>query len=457
MARNKGTFSYAANYEVKMQAALDPRVVVEKKSDLIAKDTWPYDGDTIYLYKGLLVAVEQEQSVYMLVDVSKVLSTDYSGWLRVDAGNAEQVEVVDNLTSDATNKALSAKQGKTLKGLVDGKADLENGKIKLSQLPDVVMGQVLFGGVITSVDVSLLAAVTPSNNFKTKYNLSGTTISVSIADASTYEGVYFIIHGTLENETVLGIEKVSAGDWILSTGGSWAKIDNTDAVASVAGLMGAITASDLAEKLSEDGITNELAKKSETVSDVVAKADQTVISVTKDTTDTRKVIVAPGISLINAIADASTAKNNAAQALGLSQQNETNIANINLILNGNNNPDDDIPDSKGLITRLEEVETLTGTPGSDYDKGTFLSRLDALEELVTGGENDGEGDGDQTLLQKVNQNKLDITALESTVYGNATDNTVGLTTKVTTLMGADTVEGSVDYKIKQAFAWVDVS
>ena len=39
MARNKGTFSYAANYEVKMQAALDPRVVVEKKLELITKDT----------------------------------------------------------------------------------------------------------------------------------------------------------------------------------------------------------------------------------------------------------------------------------------------------------------------------------------------------------------------------------------------------------------------------------
>lgn len=33
---------------------------------------------------------------------------------------ASTADIVDNLTSDATNKALSAKQGKVLKGLVDG-------------------------------------------------------------------------------------------------------------------------------------------------------------------------------------------------------------------------------------------------------------------------------------------------------------------------------------------------
>lgn len=445
MARVKGTFSYAANYEVKMQAALDPRVVVEKKSDLVNKETWPYDGDTIYLYKGLLVAVEQEQSVYMLVDVSKVLSTDYSGWLRVDAGNAEQVEVVDNLTSDAANKALSAKQGKALKGLIDGKADLENGKIKESQLPDTVLGQLLFGGVILPG-----GTIQATDSFIEKF---GETSSITKEDCSKYEQVYFIVGSDVHNITIIDVQNVSSGDWIISTGSHWIKIDNTDAVASVAGLMGVITASDLAEKLSEDGITNELAKKAETVSDVVAKADQTVISVTKDTTDTRKVIVAPGTTLTTAIADASQAKTDASQALGLSQQNETNIANINLILNGNNNPNDDIPDQKGLITRLTAVETLAGTPGVGYDKGTFLSRLDSLESLVTGGEGGDDGNADQTLLQKVSANTLAISGLQS-VVGNATS---GLVLAVNTLTADENTVGSVDYKITEALKWTTVN
>lgn len=114
MARNKGNFIFAANFQVKMQEALDPRVVVSAKADLINKETWPYDGDTIYLYNGLIVGVAEEKSAYMLVDITKVTESDYSGWVRIDAGAAVQVEVVDNLESDASDKALSAKQGKVL-------------------------------------------------------------------------------------------------------------------------------------------------------------------------------------------------------------------------------------------------------------------------------------------------------------------------------------------------------
>ena len=119
MARNKGTFNFAANFQVKMQEALDPRVVVSAKADLINKETWPYDGDTIYLYNGLIVGVAEEHAAYMLIDIAKVTESDYSGWIRIDAGAAAQVEIVDNLESDAADKALSAKQGKVLMGEIN--------------------------------------------------------------------------------------------------------------------------------------------------------------------------------------------------------------------------------------------------------------------------------------------------------------------------------------------------
>lgn len=114
MARNKGTFNFAANFQVKMQEALDPRVVVSAKADLINKETWPYDGDTIYLYEGLIVGVAAEKSAYMLVDAAKITETDYSGWQRIDGGAAKQVEVIDGLESDSAAAALSARQGKVL-------------------------------------------------------------------------------------------------------------------------------------------------------------------------------------------------------------------------------------------------------------------------------------------------------------------------------------------------------
>lgn len=118
MARNKGTFAFAANFEVKAQEALDPRVVVDSKADLINKETWPYDGETIYLYNGLIVAVVADKSMYMLIDKAKVLETDYSGWKQLDVSAAQTVEIIDKLTSQSTTAALSANQGRILDGKI---------------------------------------------------------------------------------------------------------------------------------------------------------------------------------------------------------------------------------------------------------------------------------------------------------------------------------------------------
>lgn len=118
MARNKGTFGFAANFEVKAQEALDPRVVVDSKADLINKETWPYDDETIYLYNGLIVAVVADKSMYMLIDKTKVLEADYSGWKQLDVSAAQTVEIIDNLTSQSTTAALSANQGRILDGKI---------------------------------------------------------------------------------------------------------------------------------------------------------------------------------------------------------------------------------------------------------------------------------------------------------------------------------------------------
>lgn len=369
MARNKGTFQFAANFEVKAAAALDPRVAVATKAELIAKETWPYDGDTIYLYKGILVSVQEENAVYMLVDTAKILSADYSGWLRVDAGNAEQVEIVDNLTSDATDKALSAKQGKVLMGKIDGvKAKLVNiytykgSKDTYAELPsDAVAG-----------DVWNVVEAHEGHPAGTNYAWTGTEwdpLAGSI-DLSNY-------YNKSEVDAAIEVEADRAK-------GEEARLE---------GLIGGnATLAQEAKNLATDN---------------------------KSTLDSLSVTV----------------------------------GNINLTLNGNDNDEDDIPNQLGLVGRLEAVEELIGEPTEDDKTKTMLTRLSALEELVTGGEG-GEGGEDQTLLQKVNQNTLDITALETTVYGE--DKKSGLVKAVETLNGASTVVGSVDYKIEQAFAWTEV-
>lgn len=151
--------------------------------------------------------------------------------------------------------------------LLANKADLEDGKIIAAQLPDYILGQMLFGGTIESGTATQMT-VTPTANLlnkigKTDSDLTNGNLTIQNTSYETYEGVYFISSINFGNTNVLNIPDVRIGDWIISTGTSWRKVDNTDAVSSVAGLTGVITASALAEKLAETGDANELALKSE--------------------------------------------------------------------------------------------------------------------------------------------------------------------------------------------------
>lgn len=356
MARNKGTFQFAANFEVKAAAALDPRVAVATKAELIAKETWPYDGNTIYLYKGILVSVQEENAIYMLTDTSKILSADYSGWLRVDAGNAEQVEVVDNLTSDDTNKALSAKQGKVLMGEISGV------KSKLSSI----------------------------------YKYKGTVTNYADLPENAEAGDVYNVTNAYEGHP-------GGTNWAF-TGMEW------DALAGPIDLTNYYNKSEVDEEILVE--TNRAKGEEQRIEGIAKEAKN--LATTNDST----------------ISSLSIA-----------------LGNINLTLNGNNDDTDDIPNQLGLVGRLEAVEGLIGEPSEEDKTSTMLTRLSALEELVTGGES-GEGEEDQTLLQKVNANTLAISKLEPRVKS--------LEDAVTLLNANSITVGSVDYKIDQAFAWVNV-
>lgn len=387
MARNKGTFQFAANFEVKAAAALDPRVMVATKAELIAKETWPYDGDTIYLYKGILVSVQEENAIYMLVDADKILSTDYSGWLRVDAGNAEQVEVVDNLESDAIDKALSAKQGKVLMG-------------EVSDIKQKIASIYSFKGSVDNFEALPTNAV------------AGDVYNVVAANGNIPAGTNYAWNGT---------------EW--------------DA------LGGSI---DLSNYFNKEEVNAAIKVEADR-----AKGEEARIE-----------------GLVNGVsAVANEAKNLATDNQASLTSVSKSLGDLNLLLNGNDDDTDDIPNQLGIVGRLEAVEGLIGAPSESDKENTMLARLNALEELVTGGEG-GEGEQDQTLLQKVNQNTLDISALE-TRMGTAEGKisaletaTEGLDMLRSTVNGhSDTIllltagahrEGSIDYKIEQAFTWINV-
>lgn len=116
MARNKGQFQFAANFEVRTAEALDPRTCIEDTHEqLINPETWPYkkDGDvyTFYVHKNMVVSTND--GLYKLIDPSKIIESDYSGWERIDG---------DTITVDASVNASSTNpvQNKVVKAYVDG-------------------------------------------------------------------------------------------------------------------------------------------------------------------------------------------------------------------------------------------------------------------------------------------------------------------------------------------------
>lgn len=120
--RPTGVASFAVNFEPGGQTPLDARTVVGVKEDLVNPETYASKN----YYQGMMVVVKSTQEVYILKDVSKITSPDYSGWKRIDGGSATQVTVENTLTSTSTSNALSAAQGKALNDSKLNKQDVIN-------------------------------------------------------------------------------------------------------------------------------------------------------------------------------------------------------------------------------------------------------------------------------------------------------------------------------------------
>ena len=118
-----------------------------------------------------------------------------------------------------------------------------DGKIPVGLLPDVVLGNVLYGGNLNAAPTSNdVWAAAPSASLKTRLRLTDTVASITLKNqesgASTtgygwkaLEGVYFIANAA---GTFAGIS-FEVGDWLISTGSAWEKIDNTDTIKGATG------------------------------------------------------------------------------------------------------------------------------------------------------------------------------------------------------------------------------
>lgn len=153
---------------------------------------------------------------------------------------ATQAEV--NTGTDATRVVTAATLGK---GRANGVASLdENSKIVSSQLPDYLLGQVMYGG--NAFMLGEPADIYPSTSLLAKLGINKSEIYIQNAAADdttndtygweTLEGVYFICNVSGDFADL----DYNVGDWIISTGGKWTIVDNTDAVKSVNGQTGIV-------------------------------------------------------------------------------------------------------------------------------------------------------------------------------------------------------------------------
>jgi hypothetical protein len=121
MARNHGTFNFAANFEVLTKAPLDARLVVDTKAALISPSTWQDTALNVWLYKGIVVSVTSDPStnnngLYYLTDETQY--TNYSYWLKINTIGTTDASG----TSSATFQLNNGDNGVVLK---DSSGNLE--------------------------------------------------------------------------------------------------------------------------------------------------------------------------------------------------------------------------------------------------------------------------------------------------------------------------------------------
>ena len=155
----------------------------------------------------------------------------------IDKGNPHEVTKAQvglgNVTNDSQVKRAEM-------GVASGVATLDNtGKIPLSQFPEAILGQLVYGGTFNASGLANL-----SSNAKTKLGIDEATLQlVNSAEGDggwvKHQGIYYIASAKSNFASL----DFNPNDILLATATAWFKIDNTDFVTSVAGKQGVVTLS----------------------------------------------------------------------------------------------------------------------------------------------------------------------------------------------------------------------
>lgn len=241
----------------------------------------PYEYDPVNggyeqtVYGGLFVQPEDPFIYLCMQAVDQDIQTDLADntdFIRIGLKDENAVLMKSDYTGQ-DGKILSNKLPSTVMYTGDY-VDSSTQKILLSKLPDAVLGQVIFGGVFgptegagavvegTSttggayficdrvalsirqrLNIPLDAAINPK--FWIGYKGSADSYNYSPADC---EGIFFIsnvnktfYYKTASTDSEVKSLTVEKGDWIISNGTAWERVDNSDAVRTVNGHLGDVS------------------------------------------------------------------------------------------------------------------------------------------------------------------------------------------------------------------------
>lgn len=188
--------------------------------------------------------VSQGGSVGTLhIDSIVDLRAELNDLAAADVGNQTLINTLaDDLAAEAAARvaADALKVDQAMVGMANGVASLgSDQKVPISQIPQALLGATKFKGFWNPI-TNVIASIDPTLT-------SITTGSASVENMGWY---YICSTGNpITNVTVDGIHDWALGDWVISIGSQWGKIDNTDAVASVNGKIGLVvlTTADIAD------------------------------------------------------------------------------------------------------------------------------------------------------------------------------------------------------------------
>ena len=174
------------------------------------------------------VSISIPSKISDLTDNTSTYPVDKADTLTGLTASITELNYTDGVTS-----AIQTQLDNKVATKPDGtNALISNNKISTTYIPDIILGQMLYAGTF----VPSTAVATLSTNAKTKLGTSNNTITLTnnttaITGYAANEGNYYICSadGTFASTSFV------AGDWLISTGSGWKKIDNTDAVTGVKG------------------------------------------------------------------------------------------------------------------------------------------------------------------------------------------------------------------------------